>query len=57
MKYKTERGKCYIISLYVESNKLNDGTNKTNEIIDTENGFCDISVTWQPRRVDWNAHA
>ena len=22
-----------------------------------ENGLCDINVTWQPRIVDWNAHA
>ena len=21
-----------------------------------ENGFCDIDVTWQPRKVHWNAH-
>ena len=23
----------------------------------TENSLCDINVTWEPRRVDWNAHA
>ena len=22
-----------------------------------ENGLCNMDVTWQPRRVDWNAHA
>ena len=26
-------------------------------IVKKNNGLCDINVTWQPRKVDWNAHA
>ena len=29
---------------------------KSNHCKCSENGFRDINVTWQPRRVDWNAH-
>ena len=29
---------------------------KSNHCYHNENGLCDIAVTWQPRRVDWNVH-
>ena len=29
---------------------------KVQPLLIYENSLCDINVTWQPRRVDWNMH-
>ena len=46
-----------IVTTYIHLHIQGLSGKKSNHCYYDENSLCNINAIWQPRRVDWNAHA
>ena len=44
------------MNIYVYTHIYGVCPGKVQPLLINKFGLCDIDVTWQPRRMDWNAH-